>query len=66
MNLEILNVRVDRLRNIYDSDCEKEGISPAISDKRKAFELLWNGINSKRGFGWIVNPWVWVVEFKVV
>lgn len=31
-----------------------------------AFEQLWNSINDKRGFGWDKNPWVWVVEFKVI
>lgn len=30
------------------------------------FEKLWNGLNAKRGFGWDVNPWVWVIEFKRV
>ena len=29
------------------------------------FQRLWDGINAKRGFGWNVNPWVWVVGFKV-
>lgn len=28
-----------------------------------AFRKLWDGINSKRGFSWDFNPWVWVVEF---
>ena len=31
---------------------------------REAFENLWDSINAKRGYGWDVNPWVWVVEFK--
>ena len=30
---------------------------------REAFENLWDSINAKRGYGWDVNPWVWVVEF---
>jgi hypothetical protein len=30
------------------------------------FALLWKKINAKRGYGWDVNPWVWVVEFKRV
>lgn len=30
----------------------------------QSFQSLWNSINEKRGFGWDVNPWVWVVEFK--
>jgi len=27
---------------------------------------LWNSINKARGFGMHVNPWVWVVSFKVL
>ena len=30
------------------------------------YKELWNSINEKRGFGWDVNPWVWVIEFKRV
>lgn len=32
---------------------------------REAFENLWSSINAKRGYGWDVNPWVWVVTFEV-
>ena len=28
------------------------------------FHTLWDSINKKRGYGWDVNPWCWVVEFK--
>lgn len=30
------------------------------------FRPLWNEINLKRGYGWTVNPWVWVIEFRRV
>lgn len=30
----------------------------------EAFADLWDSINAKRGYGWEVNPWVWVVGFK--
>jgi hypothetical protein len=33
---------------------------------RLAYAALWNSINEKSGFGWDVNPWVWVIEFKRV
>ena len=33
-------------------------------DPRQVFLRLWDSINYKRGFGWDVNPWVWVVEFR--
>ena len=38
----------------------------AYPTAQEAFEKLWNSINKKRGFGWDVNPWVWVVEFEKV
>ena len=33
---------------------------------RSGFATLWDSINTERGFGWNVNPWVWVVEFRRV
>jgi hypothetical protein len=33
---------------------------------REQFELLWDSINAKRGYGWDTNPWVWVYEFERV
>lgn len=31
---------------------------------RQAFRGLWDSINSKRVYGWDVNPWVWVIGFR--
>lgn len=28
-------------------------------------DTLWDSINAPRGYGWSVNPWVWVIEFEV-
>ena len=28
------------------------------------YSVLWDEINAERGFGWDMNPWVWVIEFK--
>jgi hypothetical protein len=36
-----------------------------LGTPRMAFANLWNSINEKRGYGWDMNPWVWVVEFEV-
>lgn len=33
---------------------------------KDAFSTLWDSINAKRGYGWEVNPWVWVVEFRKI
>lgn len=52
------------------SHCEGEGSCPICNGRpilpSYSFKELWNSINSARGFGWDVNPWVWVVEFKRV
>lgn len=37
-----------------------------IQDERGKFQSVWDSINYRRGYGWEANPWVWVVEFKVV
>jgi len=33
---------------------------------KDSFRTLWDSINVKRGHPWESNPWVWVVEFKVI
>jgi len=30
------------------------------------FRDLWDSINAKRGYGWDMNPWVWVISFRRV
>lgn len=73
--LEVVSVRVERLQDISDEDCVAEGIdclyepdtnAPADHYNRQSFVYLWNTINAARGYGWPVNPWVWVIEFKLV
>ena len=77
ITLEIVNVRVERVQDITNEDAQAEGITTQfptrsvphrlggdIWNHRNAYARLWDDINSRRGFGWDVNPWVWVVEFK--
>ncbi|KKN45081.1 hypothetical protein LCGC14_0686630 [marine sediment metagenome] len=33
-------------------------------DLATRFGRYWDTLNAKRGYGWSVNPWVWVVDFK--
>lgn len=67
--LEVVNVRVERVQDITETEAISEGVEGGGGHPDfwvGAFRDLWDSINSKRGYGWEVNPWVWVVEFKVV
>ena len=77
INLEITGVRVERLTEISEEDAVKEGtiINDFFPVKTAAlvglstvdyFADLWDSINAKRGYGWSVNPWCWIIEFKMV
>jgi hypothetical protein len=76
ITLEIIRVRVERVQDMNLGDCFAEGLTveqvlnlsrgQKPSDIINAYATLWNSINDDRGFGWKVNPWVWVFEFKRV
>lgn len=74
--LEIINIGVERVQEITADDAFNEGVrvdnAPIVAGIRvhenkpliEEFKTLWNSINKKRGYGWDVNPYVWVIEFK--
>ncbi len=73
ITLEVTEVRAERVQDTSAEDIAAEGVTPvahgtdpgdAEDALQWAFELLWNSINQKRGFGWDTNPWVWCVTFK--
>jgi hypothetical protein len=73
ITLEITGVRVERVRDLTDEDAASEG-SPKLEhlpynpqDPKKSrtwFRGVWSGIYGEES--WSSNPWVWVIEFKVV
>lgn len=72
LTLELTSVRVERLQDISASDCRAEGLRPDDElsllwrdNIRDKYRILWNSLNAKRGYGWDVNPWVWVLAFEV-
>jgi hypothetical protein len=67
ITLEIVNVRVERVQDISEEDAKAEGVTcPSFINPRQAYYDLWDSINAERGYGWDVNPYVWVIEFKVL
>lgn len=76
IQLLIKDIRVERVCDISEEDALSEGAMHrhAVGHYgfehdpdniyRRNFAVLWDSINSKRGFGWNKNPWVWVVEFE--
>lgn len=75
IDLTIVSIRVERVREIGGGDIQEEGIRlPFQTDPyddsewlRDKFRGLWNSINAKHRDGiyaWERNPWVWVITFK--
>ncbi len=69
ITLEIVDVRVEPLQDITDHDALEEGISLEICQQSgtspvENYRELWDSLNADRGFPWMDNPWVYVMEFK--
>jgi hypothetical protein len=67
--LEVTEVRVERVASIKWDDVIAEGCPDrGLPDNNPMdwFHELWDSINAKRGYGWDINPWVWVISFEVL
>ena len=69
ISLEITGVRVERLQDISEDDAIAEGVKNSLhlSGGRFANENyahLWWSIYGDGA--WDKNPWVWVIEFRMV
>ena len=68
ITLEIVSVRLEKLQEITEADCIREGIEENFDGdtfypRGYYFKELWDSINGKK-YPWESNPWVWVIEFK--
>ena len=60
--LKVKDVRVERLRDMNDSDLASEGFGDWVR-----FISLWNSTIKSTDcdkYDWNANPWVWVIEFE--
>ena len=60
--LRVTDVRVEQLRDITWLDALKEGC-----ERPMHFDELWNSTikpKERTLYGWVANPWVWVIEFE--
>ena len=68
--LEVTAVRVERIQDITEEDAKAEGVERmawlTCMSYRTGLAEGWSEIYESKGYGWDANPWVWVVEFKVV
>ena len=74
INLEITDIRVERLQDISEGDAIAEGIERPNSEQVQGVSLvknslsidrfarIWDSINKDK-HPWESNPWVWVVAF---
>ena len=75
ITLKITDIRVERVQDISSEDAVKEGAEymeygePGIAPLTVAqivFASYWDKINAKRGYSFEINPYVWVISFKVL
>ena len=66
LTLVVKDIRIERLREITESNARAEGIrSPLryVGAQRDDFAAMWD-LYTKKGYRWVDNPWVWVIEFE--
>lgn len=59
---QIVEVRAERLQEISNSDCVREGISEKVKNPKEHYRKLWTMINGATS--WKKSPFVWVVTYK--
>lgn len=75
ITLQITDVRVERVQDITEDEAFAAGVqAPRIGPSEWGeppeavyeFMRLWDGLNAQRGYPWASNPFVWVLDLKLV
>jgi len=77
ITLKVTSVRIEQIQNISPVDIEAEGtpltdqlvyhVMDLYQHQRyRDFIQMWDSNYAKRGYSWVRNPWVWVIEFIVI
>lgn len=70
IELEITDIRVERVQDISEADAIAEGVEVCSFrglSAEEEYSVLWtqiHGYDDQKG--WNANPWVWVIQFKPV
>lgn len=67
IDLEVIDVRVERLHDINEEGALAEGVDRRMASENgalKMFYRIWRSIYGEES--WDSNPWVWVVDFKIL
>lgn len=75
IDLQINNIRVEKVQDISDDDVLAEGVQTDAHFLNHFFTMHHEAISAKDayrkqwtlqygGASWVVNPWVWVIEFS--
>lgn len=68
--LRVVDVQMERLQDITEEDAIAEGFERtddadnSFFTAKDAFRDFWDSLNANRGYGWEINPWVWVCKFE--
>ncbi|MBV8780593.1 MAG: hypothetical protein JO353_04285 [Phycisphaerae bacterium] len=65
--LEVVATRAERLHVVTEGDARREGYPSGESlDPLAWFKRYWDKITTPEQLRWAANPWVWVVDFRVI
>lgn len=67
--LKVTDVRVERVQGITEKEVTTEGFRDTLDGNifttaGHSFKKTWDNIYKSKGYGWNLNPWVWVIEFE--